>query len=117
RYAAGLRPILDGVSFKIRPGEYVAFVGATGAGKSTIIKLLLGFEVPESGEVLYDGKDVRGLDPVALRRQLGIVLQDGRLLAGDIFHNIVGSTRLEEDDAWRAAEAAVIADEIRALPM
>ena len=117
RYAPGLRPILDGVSLKIRPGEYVGFVGTTGAGKTTLIKLLLGFESPESGEVLYDGKDVRGLDPVALRRQLGIVLQDGRLLAGDIFHNIVGSTRRDEDDAWRAAEAAVIADEIRALPM
>lgn len=117
RYGPGLRPVLDGVSFKIRPGEYVAFVGSTGAGKSTILKLLLGFETPESGEVLYDGKDLRGLDPVALRRQLGIVLQDGRLLAGDVFHNIVGSTRLEEADAWRAAEAAAIADEIRALPM
>jgi len=117
RYGPGLRPILDGVSVKIRPGEYVAFVGTTGAGKTTLVKLLLGFESPESGEVLFDGKDVRGLDPVALRRQLGIVLQDGRLLAGDIFHNIVGSTRLGEDDAWRAAEAAVIADEIRALPM
>ena len=117
RYAAGLRPILDGVSLKVEPGEYVAFVGSTGAGKTTLIKLLLGFETPESGEVLYDGKDVRGLDPVALRRQLGIVLQDGRLLAGDIFHNIVGSTRRDESDAWRAAEAAVIADEIRALPM
>jgi len=117
RYAPGLRPVLDGVSLKIRPGEFVGFVGTTGAGKTTLIKLLLGFETPESGEVLYDGKDVRGLDPVALRRQLGIVLQDGRLLAGDIFHNIVGSTRRDEDDAWRAAEAAVIADEIRALPM
>jgi ATP-binding cassette subfamily C protein len=117
RYGPGLRPILDGVSFKLSPGEYVAFVGSTGAGKSTIMKLLLGFETPEAGEVLYDGKDVRGLDPVALRRQLGIVLQDGRLLAGDVFHNIVGSTRLEEDDAWRAAESAAIADEIRAFPM
>ncbi|MEW6273179.1 MAG: NHLP bacteriocin export ABC transporter permease/ATPase subunit, partial [Thermodesulfobacteriota bacterium] len=117
RYGPGLRPVLDGVSFKVRPGEYVAFVGSTGAGKTTILKLLLGFETPESGEVLYDGKDVRGLDPVALRRQLGIVLQDGRLLAGDVFHNIVGSTRLDEEDAWRAAEAAAIADEIRELPM
>lgn len=117
RYAPGLRPILDDVSFKIRPGEYVAFVGSTGAGKTTLVKLLLGFESPESGEVLYDGKDVRGLDPIALRRQLGIVLQDGRMLAGDILHNIIGSTRLSEDDAWAAAEAAAIADEIRALPM
>jgi NHLM bacteriocin system ABC transporter ATP-binding protein len=117
RYAAGLRPILDGVSFRIKPGEYVAFVGSTGAGKTSLVKLLLGFESPEMGEVMFDGKDVRGLDPVALRRQLGIVLQDGRLMAGDIFHNIVGSTRRDEEDAWRAAEAAVIADEIRALPM
>jgi NHLM bacteriocin system ABC transporter ATP-binding protein len=109
--------VLDEVSFAVEPGEFVAIVGPTGCGKSTILRLLLGFETPQSGTVLYDGQDVGQLDIGAVRRQCGVVLQNGALLAGDLLTNIVGSTSYTQDDAWEAARMAGMADEIRALPM
>jgi ABC-type bacteriocin/lantibiotic exporter with double-glycine peptidase domain len=105
------------VSFAVEPGEFVAIVGPTGCGKSTILRLLLGFETPQSGTVLYDGQDVGQLDITAVRRQCGVVLQNGALLAGDLLTNIVGSTTYTQDDAWEAARMAGMADEIRAMPM
>ncbi|MDI2130079.1 NHLP bacteriocin export ABC transporter permease/ATPase subunit [Yinghuangia seranimata] len=108
---------LEDVSFTIEPGEFVAFVGPSGSGKSTVLRLLLGFETPIAGTVLYDGQDLAELDVSAVRRQCGVVLQNGSLLAGDIKANIVGSTGRTLDDAWAAAEMAGIADDIRAMPM
>jgi ATP-binding cassette subfamily C protein len=110
-------PIVDDVSFEIRPGEFVAFVGPSGAGKSTILRLLLGFERPERGAVYYDGHDLASIDVAAIRRQCAVVLQQSKLLAGDIFTNIIGASPLTLDDAWRAAELAGLADDIRAMPM
>jgi ATP-binding cassette subfamily C protein len=105
------------VSFEIRPGEFVAFVGPSGAGKSTILRLLLGFEQPERGAVYYDGHDLASVDVGAIRRQCAVVLQQSRLLAGDIYTNIIGASPLTVEDAWRAAEQAGLADDIRAMPM
>ena len=113
---SGAWPI-DGVSFRIRQGEYVAFVGPSGSGKSTLYRLLLGFESPASGSVFLDGHDVSGLDPVAVRRRMGVVLQSGRLVAGNIYENIAGMSPLSADDAWAAARAAELEDDIRAMPM
>ncbi len=117
RYRPAGPLILDDVSLRIRPGEFVAFVGPSGAGKSTIIRLLLGFESPTAGSVHYDREDLAALDRQAVRRQIGVVLQDGKTLSGDIFTNIIGSSLLTLDDAWEAAYLAGMADEIQRMPM
>ncbi|MES2295980.1 MAG: NHLP bacteriocin export ABC transporter permease/ATPase subunit [Pseudomonadota bacterium] len=117
-YSADGPLILDDVSLKIEAGEFVALVGSSGSGKSTLLRLLLGFEVPGAGAIYYDQQDMARVDLPALRRQLGVVLQNGQLLSGDIFSNIVGaSATLTIDDAWDAATQADIADDIRAMPM
>ena len=108
---------IEGVSFRIRQGEYVAFVGPSGSGKSTIYRLLLGFEQPSSGSVFLDGHDLSGLDPVAVRRRMGVVLQGAQLVAGSIYENIAGMAPLGSEDAWAAARAAALEDDIRAMPM
>lgn len=80
--------VLNDISLQIHPGEYVAIVGPSGCGKSTLLKLLLGFETPTQGKIRYDGKSLSGLDAHSLRRNLGVVLQDGKLIAGSIYDNI-----------------------------
>ena len=118
RYSEKMPPVLDNLSLKIRSGQYVAIVGKTGCGKSTLIRLLLGFEKPDRGAVYYDGKDLSTLDLRSLRRSIGTVLQNGKLFQGDIFSNItVSSPMLTMDDAWEAAELAGMADDIERMPM
>jgi len=117
RYAAQGPQVLQDVTFHAAPGEFVAFVGASGSGKSTTLRLLLAFEAPETGVIHYDRQDLAALDVVALRSQLGVVLQHSRLLAGTVLQNIVGVSPLTLEEAWEAAEAAGLADDIRALPM
>ena len=110
--------VVDGMNLKIRAGEYVGIVGATGCGKSTLMRLLLGFETPQKGAIYYDGQDISKIDLRSLRRRIGTVMQDGSLFQGDIYSNIVISApQLSLDDAWEAAEIAGIADDIRAMPM
>jgi ATP-binding cassette subfamily C protein len=79
--------------------------------------LLLGFETPESGTIYYDGQDLSGLDVEAVRRQLGVVLQNGRIMSGSIFENIASGARITLDEAWEAARASGFADDIAAMPM
>lgn len=118
RYDEGGRNILDGISLRIRPGQYVAVVGKTGCGKSTLVRMLLGFEKPNKGAVYYDGKDITKLDLPSLRRKIGAVMQNGKLFTGDIFSNItISSPGLTQDDAWEAARVADIAEDIKAMPM
>ncbi len=118
RYNEDAPYILNDMSLKIRPGDYIAIVGRTGCGKSTLIRLLLGFETPERGAVYYDGKDVTTLDLGSLRRNIGVVTQDGGLFQGDVFSNItITAPDLTLDEAWEAAETAGIAGDIRAMPM
>ena len=117
RYAAKAPNALEKVSFRIRQGEYVAFVGPSGCGKSTIYRLLLGFEKPTSGSVFLDGDDLSGLDMVAVRQRMGVVLQNGHLVAGSIYENIAGMSSLSAEEAWEAARAAALEDDIRAMPM
>lgn len=110
--------ILRDLSLKIHARDYVAIVGKTGCGKSTLIRLLLGFETPEEGAVLYDGKNLESLDHASLRRRIGTVLQSGGLFQGDIFSNIIiTAPELTLDDAWEAARTAGIAEDIEAMPM
>ncbi|MCG6136856.1 MAG: NHLP bacteriocin export ABC transporter permease/ATPase subunit [Nostoc sp. LLA-1] len=108
---------LDDVSISAEPGEFIALVGASGSGKSTIFRLLLGFETPESGTVYYDGQDLSGLDVAAVRRQLGVVLQGGQLTAASIFDNIAGGAQITLDEAWEAARMSGFADDIATMPM
>jgi NHLM bacteriocin system ABC transporter ATP-binding protein len=117
RYYASGEPVLSRVTFTVQPGEFIAIAGPSGAGKSTLLRLLIGFEKPVSGTISYDRRNMDGVDLHALRRQLGVVLQDGKLMPGSIFDNIVGSAALGEDEAWEAARLAGLADQIRALPM
>ncbi len=110
--------VLDNVSLQVRPGEFVAIVGPSGSGKSTLMRLLLGFEAPDSGTVTYDGRELATLDPREVRRQIGVVLQHSELMPSDLFNNIVGfAPYLNMDDAWRAARLAGLEDDIRRMPM
>ena len=118
RYDSNMPYVIDKLSLKIKAGEYVAVVGRTGCGKSTLVRLLLGFEKPEKGAIYYDGKDLNTLDLRSLRRRIGSVTQDGKLVQGEIFENIVISApQLTLKDAWEAAEIAGIAQDIREMPM
>ena len=118
RYEDSQPPVLDDVSLKIHSGQYVAIVGKTGCGKSTLMRIMLGFETPQRGSVYYDGHDLRGIDLRSLRRRIGTVMQNGKLFSGDIYSNIVvAAPWLTMKDAWEAAEIAGIADDIRRMPM
>ncbi|MEV7417479.1 NHLP bacteriocin export ABC transporter permease/ATPase subunit [Streptomyces sp. NPDC089919] len=117
RYGQDGPLVLDDVTLTVQPGEFVAVVGASGSGKSSLLRLLLGFETPLSGSVLYDGQDLAELDVSAVRRQCGVVLQNGALQAGDVLANIVGTSGLTLDDAWAAAEMSGLAEDVRAMPM
>lgn len=117
RYVADGPPVLEHVSFHAAPGQFVALVGPSGSGKSTILRLLLGFEVPEVGSIHLDAQDLATLDVQAVRRQMGVVLQSGKLAAGSIYQNIVGSSPFTVDDAWDAATSAGLDEDIRHMPM
>jgi len=118
RYNDQMPLVLDDLSLKIEPGQYVAIVGASGCGKSTLIRLLLGFEQPQKGAIYYDGKDMKSVDLRSLRKHIGCVIQNGKLLSGSIYSNIIVSAPgMSVDGAWQAAEMAGIADDIRDMPM
>ncbi|MDJ0797709.1 MAG: NHLP bacteriocin export ABC transporter permease/ATPase subunit [Calothrix sp. MO_167.B12] len=117
RYRQDSPLVLDGITLEAKPGEFIAIVGPSGSGKSTIVRLLLGFETPEAGTIFYDGRDLSGLDIAAVRRQLGVVLQNGRIMSGSIWENIAGGTIVTQDEAWEALQIAGLGDDIQAMPM
>ena len=118
RYEENAPYVLRNLSMKIHSGEYVAIVGRTGCGKSTLVRLLLGFEKPEKGTIFYDQYDINSVDPRSLRKSIGVVIQNGGLFQGDIYSNItISAPMLTMDEAWEAAEMAGIADDIREMPM
>ncbi|BAY50289.1 ABC transporter-related protein (plasmid) [Scytonema sp. HK-05] len=108
---------LDDVSIQVEPGEFIALVGPSGSGKSTLFRLLLGFDIPESGTIYYDGQDLAGLDVNAVRRQLGVVIQNSRLTSASIFDNIASGALITMDEAWEASRMAGLAEDIEAMPM
>ncbi len=117
-YNDNMPKVIDNLSLKIRSGEYIAIVGETGCGKSTLIRLLLGFEKPQRGAVYYDGVDIQKINLRSLRKKIGVVMQDGKLFHGDIFSNIaISSPGLTMSEAWEAAEIAGIADDIKEMAM
>jgi ABC-type bacteriocin/lantibiotic exporter with double-glycine peptidase domain len=81
------------------------------------LRLMLGFETPEKGTVAYDDKLLSSVDVTGVRRQIGVVLQNGQLIQGDLFFNIVGTRRLSMEDAWEAARFAGVERDIREMPM
>jgi NHLM bacteriocin system ABC transporter ATP-binding protein len=109
--------ILQDVSLYANPGEFIAFVGPSGSGKSTVLRMLLGFETPVSGTVSYDGQDLAGLDIYAVRRQLGVVMQNGRIMSASMFENISAGALITMDEAWEAARMAGLAEDIESMPM
>ena len=117
RYVPAGPPVLDNVTLQIGAGEYVAIVGPSGSGKSTIFRLLLGFEKPESGAIFFDGKALETIDISALRRQMGVVLQHGKLASGSIYDNICGGVQLPVEQVWEAARLAGLEPDLKAMPM
>jgi NHLM bacteriocin system ABC transporter ATP-binding protein len=117
RYGGGSQPTLGDINIEVEPGDCVALVGPSGSGKSTIVNLLLQFETPSSGAIYVDGQDLSTLDISAVRRQFGVVNQDSKLISQSIFENIVCGSLCTMNDAWEAARAAAVADDIEAMPM
>ena len=117
RYQEDRPLVLEDVTICAEPGEFIALVGGSGSGKSTIMRLLLGFEAPEAGSVCYDGQDLTGLNITTVRRQLGVVLQSNKILSGSIFDHLAGGANITLDEAWDAAEMAGIDEDIAAMPM
>lgn len=116
-YRENAPDVLRDISFRVSAGETLAIVGKSGCGKSTLVRLLLGFEKPKHGAIYYDGQDLSELSLPSVRSQMGVVLQNGQLMTGDILTNIVGTSSLTTKEAWAAATAAGIADDIRKMPM
>ncbi|CAK0764876.1 hypothetical protein WCLP8_370006 [uncultured Gammaproteobacteria bacterium] len=117
RYSRDMPRVLNGITLKGEPGEFIAVVGPSGSGKSTLMRLLIGFERPEAGAVLFDGQDIKELDLQAVRRQIGVVLQSGRLMPGTIYENIKCASHATMDDAWEAARMTGLSSDIKAMSM
>jgi ATP-binding cassette subfamily B protein len=111
------RPALDGVSLAVEPGETVALVGPSGAGKTTLFQLALRFRDPDAGRVLLDGVDLRAADPAAIRARIGLVPQDPVIFGADVFENIrYGRPEATDDEVRAAARAADAEGFVEALP-
>ena len=110
--------ILDDVTIRARPGEFVALAGESGAGKSTLFRLALGIDQPSSGAVYYDGRDLRHLNLRQVRRKVGAVPQSVGLHPQDLWDNLVGHhDGVAGDEVWEAVRIADVEDEIRGMPM
>lgn len=124
-YSNSQENILNNLSMKIKNGEYIGIVGPSGSGKSTLLNLLLGFNKPSSGKIYYDNKDIDLLDKIELRRQLGVVLQNGDLIAGSIYENIaISSSEVTKEEAkqeYKRVNQVVkyvgLEEDIKAMPM
>lgn len=117
QYAPDGPMVLDQVSLSAKAGEFIAIVGPSGCGKSTLIRLLLGFEGTTSGRILLDNKNIDELDILAVRRQMGVVLQNSRLMPGTLYENIVGASDCTLSDVWEAVRHAGLAADIERMPM
>ena len=117
RYSPEDPLVLRGITMQASAGEFVAVVGPSGAGKSSLVRLLLGFDPPETGSIFLDGGDISSLDKRLMRQSFGVVLQNGRLLAGTIYQNIVAGAQLTRDQALEAARLAGLDADIAEMPM
>ena len=118
KYEENLPLVLNDISIDIKEGDYLAIVGETGCGKSTLVRLLLGLEEPTEGTIYYDGNDMRRLNLSSLRKRIGSVTQNGSLFHADILSNIIiTAPNLGEKEAWEAAKIACIDKDIEEMPM
>lgn len=117
RYTPNMPYIINGLNLSIRHGEYVAIVGHSGCGKTTLLRLMLGFEIPESGTVFYDQYNVFSVNKSSLRQCLGACLQGGKLFNGTILDNVrISNPYATEDEVWEALRIAAVDDEVRNMP-
>lgn len=117
RYRNDADPALVGVTFTVKPGQIVAIVGSDGAGKSSLLKVMLGLYAPQAGNVRVDGVDIRQMDPVELRRSIGYVPQASSLFYGTIAQNLrFADQTADESELRRALSLAGALDEVEALP-
>jgi ABC-type bacteriocin/lantibiotic exporter with double-glycine peptidase domain len=117
RYAPGLPPALDHVNLSVAPGEHVAIVGPSGCGKTTLMRAVLGLEEPESGVISVDNKDMSMLDRVAVRRQIGSVLQSSTLLPATIRENVAMGRTMTREQVWAALQEAAVKADVQQLAM
>ena len=117
RYSPDSPLVLDDVSMKAEPGEFIAIAGSSGAGKSSLFRLLLGFETPNNGAIYYSDQDFANLERNSVRRQMGVIMQNSRIIPGSILENIIQGTDASVEDAWNALEMAEFADDVRKMPM
>ena len=110
-------PLFRDLSFDIPAGQHTAITGPSGCGKTTLVRMLLGFITPDTGELLVDGIPLPQLAIRSYRRQIGVVMQTARLSAGSIYDVICGGVQRSEQEVWQALEQAAIAAEVRAMPM
>lgn len=117
-YDSGEEPVINDLSLHISPGEYIGIVGTSGCGKTTLMKILLGFEKPQIGRVYYDNQDIDGLDKRELRKKLGVVLQGGGLIAGSIYENITITTPgVKMAMVEETVRSVGLEDDINRMPM
>ena len=117
RYSANTEPVLKGISFHVKPGQFIGIVGRSGSGKSTLSKLLQRLYQIESGRILIDGFDIKSADLASLRQQIGVVLQEDFLFNGSILENItLGNADISAEKVIEAARLAVAHDFISQLP-
>jgi ATP-binding cassette subfamily C protein len=109
--------VINDLTLRIQPGEFVAVVGSSGSGKSTLLRLLLGLVQPQKGAILLDGRSLERLRLDLVRRQIGVVPQDAALLAGTVQEVIAGGSQITTEQVWHAAEQAAIATDIQTFPM
>lgn len=118
RYGDNEPWVLDGVSLNIKPGERVALTGPSGGGKTTLLKLLIGLHNPQEGEILYDGRSLSTTGVRAIRNQIGVVMQDDRLLSGSLYDNIsFFDPEIDEAKVEACSQAAFIHEDIMKMPM
>ena len=110
-------PLFEDLCFSVPAGAHTAITGPSGCGKTTLVRMLLGFTIPQSGEILIDGIPLGQLAIRTYRRQMGVVMQTARLNSGSIYDIICGGIHREERLIWDALEKAAVADEVKAMPM
>ncbi len=115
-YSSGAK-VLSGVSISAEPGEFIAVVGSSGAGKSTLLKIMLGVQKQSAGSVVFDDAEISSFDLKSLRKQFGVVLQNGGIMQGSIYSNVCGATNITIDQAWDALDMAGLAEEVSVMPM